>query len=327
MALLTPLSSEHAKALLTGYGLELTSLTPLAAGSVNSNFFLEARRSANASSSSERFFARIYEEQGAAGATFELLLNEALDRVDIPVARPVRRLDGSLFATHEGKPFALYERLNGEVTCQKLVTPARARSVGAALARVHSAPLGDLEVGPSRFDFDGIIERLGRVRASGRKDLLPAVERLEALTHRLRHERPKDLPEGLIHGDLFRDNVLISGDEVVGLLDFESASRGSFVFDLMVTLLAWCFGDKLDAELVRAMVEGYVSVRPLTPQEREALLIEGSVACARFATTRLTDFSLRVPAGEKPGRDFGRFFARLAALEEGELDAALVGVF
>lgn len=328
MALLTPLSSNHAQALLLDYGLELTSLTPLAAGSVNSNFFIEARRAAGAASSlEERFFARIYEEQGAAGATFELLLNEALGRAQIPVARPVRRLDGSLFGVHEGKPFALYERLAGAVVCQKLVTPARAWGVGEALAQVHCAPLGELEVGASRFDFDGITERLNRVRSSGRNDLLPAVERLEALTQRLRKERPSDLPEGLIHGDLFRDNVLIEGDKVVGLLDFESASRGSFAFDLMVTLLAWCFGDKLEPELVRSMIQGYVSVRPLSPREREALVIEGSVACVRFATTRLTDFSLRVPEGAKPGRDYGRFFARLAALEAGELSSALVGIF
>lgn len=328
MALLTPLPKVHAEALLAGYGLELVSLTALAAGSVNSNFFIEARRLGSAQSSSvEHFFARLYEEQGGAGAAFELLLNEALDRADIPVARPVRRLDGSLFIAHEGKPFALYERLNGEVSCQKLVSPARARSVGAALARVHCAPLGDLEVGPSRFDFDGIVQRLIRVRESGRLDLIPAVERIEGLTQRLRAERSDDLPQGLIHGDLFRDNVLVNGDQVVGLLDFESASRGTFVFDLMVTLLAWCFGEKLEPELVRAMVLGYISVRPLEPKEQAALVLEGSIACARFATTRLTDFSLRVPEGAKPGRDYGRFFQRLSALEAGELDAALAGVF
>jgi homoserine kinase type II len=239
----------------------------------------------------------------------------------------VRLLDGGLFVSHHGKPFAVYERLNGQVTCQKMVNKARARNVGAALASVHLAPLGDLEVGPSRFDFDGIVERLLRVRESGRTDLLPAVQRIESLTQRLRQERRNELPEGLIHGDLFRDNVLIEGDEVAGLLDFESASQGPFIFDLMVTVLAWCFGARLEPDLARAMVEGYISVRPLLRAEQQAMVLEGSVVCARFATTRLTDFSLRALPGEKPGRDYGRFFERLTALEAGELDAALSGLF
>lgn len=328
MALLTALSPAEAQGLLDGYGLELLKLTPLAAGSVNSNFFIDARPAEEKESDKRRaLFARIYEEQGAAGAAFELLLSEALDAAGLPVARPIRRTDGSLFASHQGKPFAMYERLTGEVMCQQMVTKERAFSVGAALARVHRAPLYDLQVGPSRFDFDGILQRLIRVRESGRNDLLPAVERLEALTEKLRGARRSDLPQGLIHGDLFRDNVLIGGEEVLGLLDFESASRGPFVFDLMVTILAWCFGTRLKSDLVRAMVEGYTTVRPLERLEQESMVLEGSVACVRFATTRLTDFSLRTPEGEKPGRDYRRFFERLSALEAGELESALSGLF
>jgi homoserine kinase type II len=279
------------------------------------------------SGAERRYFARIYEEQAESGARFELLLNEALFSASIPVARPLRLRDGSLCTAHDGKPFAMYERLQGEVMCQKGVTPAIARSVGRALAQVHEAPLGTLEVGPSRFGFDGIRARLVRVSSSGRDDLTAAVDRLGELANRLERERPSDLPQGLIHGDLFRDNVLISEEEVAGLLDFESASLGPFVYDLMVTLLAWCFGDGLDPALSRAMVEGYLGVRQLSPEERAAMVIEGSVACLRFATTRLTDFSLRVPAGERPGRDYSRFFERLDALQGGELDAALSGLF
>ncbi len=328
MALLTPLSLQHARELLRAYGFELLELVPLAAGSVNSNFFLRAVPHGHSEDEKDvHFFARIYEEQGDAGAEFELRLNEALDRAGIPVARPVRREDGGLFGHHDGKPFAVYERLSGDVLCQKMVTPSSTRNVGIALAQVHCAPLGDLTFGPSRFDFDGILQRLARVRASGRADLVPAVQKLESLTSDLRRERRTDLPTGLIHGDLFRDNVLIREDRVSGLLDFESASRGPFVFDLMVTLLAWCFGDGLDTDLARAMVEGYQSVRPLEPVERDAMEMEGSVVCVRFATTRLTDFSLREAPGVRPGRDYHRFFDRLEALRRGELKAALSDLF
>lgn len=324
MALLTPLSDAAASALLArDYGLGLVKLEPLSAGSVNSNFFLRVRGD---DASEAEFFARIFEEQGERGAAFELRLNQALFRAGIPVARPIPLRDGSLWSTIEDKPFALYDRLTGDVICQKGVTPQIARSVGASLARVHRAHLGNLEVAPSRFGFEGIRERLLMVEQSGRLDLLPAVGRLKTLADRLEAERGASLPEGLIHGDLFRDNVLVREASVVGLLDFESASLGPYVYDLMVTILAWCFGDHLEADLTRAMVEGYQSVRRLTPEERGAMVLEGSIVCLRFATTRLTDFSLRTPEGQVPPRHFGRFFARLEALGSGALERALEGL-
>jgi homoserine kinase type II len=321
MALLTQLPFDDAKELLLAYGFELSELTPLSAGSVNSNFFLKGRSLQDHREHS--LFARIYEEQGEAGAAFELSLNRALKAADIRVADVVPAKSGNLYCMYKAKPFAIYEKLGGGVTCQARVTPPMARSVGAALAGVHSAPLGDLQLPESRFGYSGIEARLKSVEESGRKDLLPAVQRIRRLCDELLAQEALDLPKGLIHGDLFRDNVLVSGDHVVGLLDFESASEGTFAFDIMVTALAWCFGDSLDPSLTQALLEGYDSVRAVGPQERAGMKAEGRFACARFASTRLTDFSLRVAKGETPARDFGRFFERLTALEDGRWDAVL----
>ena len=145
----------------------------------------------------------------------------------------------------------------------------------------------------------------------------------------LEEERSSELPVGLIHGDLFRDNVLMSGPEsivVAGLLDFESASQGPFVYDLMVTVLAWCFGHSLDPFLTRSMVEGYLSERQLNPLELKNLVTEGCIASVRFASTRLTDFSLRTPPGRAPARDYQRFLKRHDALRAGTLNEALKGI-
>jgi homoserine kinase type II len=279
----------------------------------------------------QRYFARVYEEQGAAGAAFELRVNEALSEAGIPVARPLRVLDGRLHLYHAGKPFAVYELVEGESLCQKSVDVPAAWAVGAALASVHVAPLPGLALPEGRFGLASVEPRLRLVEASGRGDLLPAVVRARGLVERLSARRPVALPAGLVHGDLFRDNVLLARGErpvrVAALLDFESACRGSYAYDLMVTLLAWCFGSELEAPLARAIVEGYQSVRPLTDLERAELVTEGSVAVARFVSTRLTDFSLRAPVGQAPGRQYQRFFQRLDALESGALDRALEGVF
>ena len=106
---------------------------------------------------------------------------------------------------------------------------------------------------------------------------------------------------------------------IAALIDFESACRGSFLFDIMVCLEAWCYTAEFELDWCRAFLEGYESVRPLSPEERAAHVIEGSFVALRFATTRITDFSMRVAPGETPARDYRRFLARLDALECGTL--------
>lgn len=131
------------------------------------------------------------------------------------------------------------------------------------------------------------------------------------------HEsRPAGLTRGLIHGDLFRDNVLWAPDGgLAALLDFESASDGTFAYDLMVTILAWCVGDDLNLARARAMREGYEQVRRLEEDERRGLAAEGAFAALRFAVTRITDFGMRaVPGGPPPGRDWRRFMMRFDKL-------------
>jgi homoserine kinase type II len=320
MALLTELRLSEAQRLASAYGLRLKSVTALAAGSVNSNFFLDTE-------DGQRFFGRLYEEQGLSGAQFEVRLNLALSSAGVPVARPLVTLGGEpcvIYGRPDGReqPFSLYEHVEGEVVCQKRVTQGLAHSVGAALARVHRAPLSGLSVPDGRFTIDALRMRLRRVHDSGRASLLPDAERIDELLAEIDKKRARDLPTGLIHGDLFRDNTLVSGESVLALLDFESACRGPFLYDLIVTILAFCYGDSLDQSLVASMVRGYASVRALGARELEEIETEGRLVCARFAVTRLTDFSLRVPEGEKPLRDYRRFLERKQAIEAGELRRA-----
>jgi homoserine kinase type II len=132
----------------------------------------------------------------------------------------------------------------------------------------------------------------------------------------LREWSPRSTEIPLVHGDLFRDNVLFSEDGTIRLLDFESASIGLAAFDLMVTALAFTYGDRWDRSLARALVEGYRSQRELPLSEREDLFDAGRLACARFASTRITDYELR-PRGVGVYKDFRRWLRRreeLAAL-------------
>jgi homoserine kinase type II len=171
-----------------------------------------------------------------------------------------------------------------------------------------------------------MLARLERVEREGPRPHHDAdVTRIRTLYARLLPARDAALPSGVVHGDLFRDNVLFGGDGIAALLDFESAFHGPFVYDLLVTIAAWCFRDVFQLDLARAMVAGYESVRPLTASERRAIRVEGSLGCLRFAVSRITDFELRTSEGGVPGRDYRRFLARLEAIETGLLDPAFAG--
>lgn len=315
VAFLTSLSLAEAQVLGRGFDLDVAAVEALALGSVNSNFCLTTAQGA-------RYFARIYEEQGVDGARLELSLLRGLHRQGVPVTLPLSHQDGGDVALVSGKAFSVYQWVEGVHLCNGLVTRERARCLGEVLARVHvaSPALGTLPTG--RFGLDGIRRRLANIRRDTDR-FEHSVTLLEGKLDKYERARNPALPQGLVHGDLFRDNVLWQEDRIVALLDFESASAGPFAYDLAVCLLSWCYTDGLRVDCARALVEGYEGIRPLTAEERESLGVEAALACVRFATTRIRDFSMRCVPGETPARDYRRFLARLSAVEGGVLHAVL----
>jgi homoserine kinase type II len=312
VALLTELPLSDARALGAAYGVDIESVEALALGSVNSNFRIVAK-------GGQTLFGRLYEEQGEAGARGELELMRGLAAAGVLVATPLPVVHGDAPA-FANKPFALFPWLDGEVLCQARVTNEHCRRVGAALAKVHLASAFLPRLGPGRFGPEKMLERIERVKASGRSEYFADAERIRESLERYRAARDPELPSGIVHGDLFRDNVLWKRGELVALLDFESAFHGPFVYDVLVTIQAFCYADAFDLPLARALCEGYESERPFEEREKHALRVEGALGALRFATTRITDYSLRVPAGAKPVRDYRRFLARLSVIEAGGLD-------
>jgi len=316
MGLFTPLSLPEARRLGAEFGLDVAAAEALPAGSVNSNYRLT-------DTSGTRYFARAYEEQGQKGAEAELRLLIELSDLGVPVPVPRARRDGGHVGELAGKPFAIYPWVDGEVVCQARVSEHHMAAIGTALGRIHAATPRVTPLSGGRFRPEDLRARLARIRAESPEHAADAdliESRLDVYVGR----RDAALPSGVIHGDLFRDNTLFERGttRVASLLDFESASHGCFAFDIMVTLLAWCYGDGFREELVNAFLSAYDGVRPITAEERDALPVEGAIACLRFATTRITDFAMRAPPGQAPGRDYRRFLGRLAAIEAGVLSTA-----
>ncbi len=310
MAVLTPIEASDVRALCEAHGLpEPRSFKGIAGGSVNSNYALEG--------AGERLFLRLYEEQGLDGARRECAMLERLAGKGVPTPAPLRRPDGEHVSVVRGKPAVLFPWRDGHMRCQAGVTPEDAARVGEALARVHVAGAGE-PAEPGRFGVDALGARLDRIAASGDPTFAPMVPRLRDDLARVHAARDGSLPRGLTHGDLFRDNVLwAASGEVSALLDFESACEDAFAYDLMVTVLSWCFGDDLEGRLASAMREGYERVRPLSEREKQGLCAEGAFAAMRFTITRITDYAMRTGAtGPRVVKDWRRFAKRFEKLEQ-----------
>lgn len=306
MAILTVPSDADFDALLGTYDLgEKRSATGIEAGTVNTSYALEMGKG--------RFFLRIYEEQQQPGAEDEARLLLHLAASGVPTPSPVQSRDGSMVHVLAGKPAAIFPWVEGDMLCLKAVTPTAAHAVGAALARMHLAGPAEpvaTSLSGGRFGADDLVARCDRVAKSTDNVARVLAEPLRDAVIRLDRKRRADLPRGLVHGDLFRDNVLWHHGKIAALLDFESAHKGPFAYDVAVTVLSWSFRDAFDFEVARAIVAGYREVRELEESEREALYVESVFAALRFTITRITDEAIRV------GKKWQRFVARREAIEQ-----------
>jgi homoserine kinase type II len=139
--------------------------------------------------------------------------------------------------------------------------------------------------------WDKSADRADEVEKGLKQEIRPEIDYLAA-------HWPKDLPAGVIHADLFQDNVFFLGDELSGLIDFYFACNDLLAYDVSICLNAWCF-EKDGAYNVtkgKALLEGYQSVRPLSEAELDALPLLARGSALRFFLTRLYDW-LTTPAG------------------------------
>lgn len=306
MALRTPLDEESARALLGAYGLALESIEPLPAhGTVNSNFRVRA--------SGRRWFLRLNEGKRDDDVAGEVALVDRLRAGGLPTPEIVRARDGRAIVHAAGRPATLFPWLDGREAQPDPKEPATVALVGAALGRLHriGRALGPDELPRNHYSLDELERRLESFADDLRvADFVPAL-RVELL--RARRRRPA--LSGLIHQDLFPDNVLVdAAGGLVAVLDFEQATYGTLIYDVAVAINAWCWtGSRIHKPAVEAVLAAYEAVRPLDMSERSRLVDEARLAAARFAITRITDVFL--PADVDPDlrkrKDFREYIRRL----------------
>ena len=310
MALFTRLGQDELAEIAHAFALgEVQQARAIAAGTINSNFAVDTARGA--------WFVRINEGKSEVDVAWEAQLVAALAAGGVATPPPLPARDGRPYAPlgSGGKFVSVFSWCAGHHLGPGEVTAELAAAFGAELARLHVAGLAQPAAWRRRsiYDHAHLVERFARFADSPDPALaraiavirhgLAAAEAASALRAQASH--------GVIHGDLFRDNVLWDGGRVVAILDFEQASGGSFAYDLAVCLNDWCWDGAVRLDLAAALVAGYQRVRPLTTRDREALLIELPAAAVRFTITRITDVYLAKV--DNPDKDFRAFLARCDA--------------
>ena len=296
MAVYTQLGAEALAAIIAEFDVgTLVSAKGIAEGVSNSNWLIET---AGADGAPARFILTMYEKRLDLGdLPFFLGLLDHLAERGCPVPRTIHDRDGAAFRMHDGKALALIEFLPGVSVSDP--TPAQARAVGGALAQIH---LAAADFATSRANGLGLADWQELARACSSEGLASIHPELAGLVERelalLERRWPRDLPQSVIHADLFPDNVLILGDMVSGLIDFYFACNDVTAYDVSVTHAAWCFsndGRRFDPALSQALLAGYEAIRPLSPEERAALPILARGASMRFLMTRAYDW-MNTPA-------------------------------
>ena len=290
MAVYTDVTADDLNEFLAGYEIgELRSYKGIAEGVENSNFLVHT--------SAGNFILTLYEKRvAAADLPFFLALMEHLAARGITCPQPVKNKQGGMLGKLAGRPAAIVTFLDG--LWIRRPNAGHCAAVGEALAALHLAGkdfpnkrANALSIGSWRALYEQAKERGDSVRPGLCVEIAKELDALEK-------SWPRDLPEGVIHADLFPDNVFFLGDKLSGLIDFYFACTDTLAYDVVVCLNAWCFEPDHSYNVTkgRALLKAYAKLRALSAAERAALPMLARGAAMRFLLTRLVDW-LAVPDG------------------------------
>ncbi len=290
MAVYTEVSDEDVERFLARYDIgEAVSCKGIAEGVENSNYLLQTDRGS--------FILTLYEKRVApAELPFFLGLLDHLGGKGFPNPVPVHANDGEALRELCGRPAAIVSFLAG--MWPRRPTPDHCRALGAAVAKLHLAGQdfamrrpNDLSLAGWRKLFEATCTRADEIADGLAETLGRELEYLEA-------NWPDGLEGGIIHADLFPDNVFFRGDRLSGIIDFYFACNDFFAYELAICINAWCFepDGSFNITKARRLLAAYRAVRPVSAAEIEALPLLCRGGALRFLLTRLYDL-LNHPEG------------------------------
>jgi homoserine kinase type II len=282
MSVFTRVTEAELAAWLKDYSLgSLLELQGIAAGIENTNYFV--------TTSNGRFVLTLFEKLSARELPFYLNLMAHLARHGIPCPAPMADRHNRFLGELNGKPACIVSRLCGKSLARPEASHCAA--VGAMLGQMHIA---GQSFGKSMANARGTAWR-----SQAAQQVRPFLTESDAAlldSEVAFHEQHglQELPQGVVHADLFRDNVLFDGLRIGGLIDFYFACNDSMLYDVAITANDWCLNDDAapDPARTRALLAAYHAERPFTEQEAELWPVALRLAALRFWISRLYDLHL-----------------------------------
>lgn len=281
--------------------------TGIPQGSINTNYRIETEAG--------RFFLRHTTVRSAADLRFEVELLEHLANCAFPAPHLVRTRAGEPFLEVAGGRVCVFRYLVGEELTRAQLTPAHLERLGAELGKMHrlTVPFGGSRENP--YGHAVVSDWLAGLFVHPDRELSEIAAELMGLLRTSERASGELVPRGVIHADLFMDNVKWLGDRVSAFFDFEMACRDVYTRDVAITLNAWCFDGAYDVGLCRAFISGYEEQRRLGDTERTDLFHQALFGAVRYTASRIRDFHLSpLPPDKLFKKDFRTYLARSRAL-------------
>jgi len=290
MAVYTDVTADDLTQFLAGYKIgALLAYKGIAEGVENSNFLLHT--------SAGNFILTLYEKRVAENdLPFFLALMEHLAARGITCPQPVKNKDGGMLGRLAGRPAAVVTFLDG--LWIRRPNAAHCAAVGEALAGLHLAGADFSMRRANALSIESWLGLYDHAKSRGDSVRPGLCAEIAKELDTLDKNWPRDLPQGVIHADLFPDNVFFLGDKLSGLIDFYFACTDMLAFDVAICLNAWCFEPDHSYNVTkgRALLKAYGKARALSVAEIAALPMLARGAAMRFLLTRLVDW-LAVPDG------------------------------
>ncbi len=305
MAVYTEVGDEQLEQFLAPYGLgTLLAAKGIAEGIENSNYLIETERG--------RYILTLYEKRvQPADLPFFITLMRHLAAEGIACPQPVPTDEGAVLRRLAGRPAALFAFLDG--LSPRQVKDWHCDAVGATLADLHRATGGFGQERRNDLSLPGWRRLIAGCRNGADSVSQNLSGELEESYRTISQAWPRDLPGGVIHADLFPDNVFFLGERLSGVIDFYFACSDFYAYDLAVCLNAWCFDGAHNyiPERGQRLVRAYAAKRPLAPAEYQALPSLAAGAALRFLLTRLYDWLNHPPDAMVRPKDPREYLTKL----------------
>ena len=280
MSVYTRLTKEELEVLLNHYDLgNYDDIEGINEGITNSNYYL--------TTSKNKYILTIFEEPNL-NLNYAIKLMEILSKNQIPCPIPIKTKEGKSILTVKNKPLTIFTLLPGKTLSNKIPTIEMCSQIGETLSKIHiySKDYKDYDEGlrGSKW-FIEVSKKLKPFLNKEDSNLIDKeIENQIYCTN-------KNLPEGIIHSDLFRDNAMFENEKLTGVIDFYYACNGYYLYDLAIVVNDWCLHNDMSINLDRqnALVKSYNKNREIEKIEKETWQNALRHAALRFWLSRLHD--------------------------------------